>query len=130
MTSVPPPFEHPGPPPARPELPEGVERAPLPEPERGRPIPLWTPLAGLLIAFVCATIAYVVIAGVVEAGGVHVDPEDPPDGVEIGATAVQDVALIAAAYWLVRLYAGRIRADWFGFRRAPFWTSVGWMVVS
>jgi uncharacterized protein len=129
MTSVPPPFEHPGPPPQRPELPEGVHR-PEPAPPPAPPVPLWTPLVGLLIAFVCATLSFVLISAAVEAGGVQVDPEDPPDGVEIAATAVQDVALIAGAYWLVRLYAGRIRGEWFGFRRSPLLSSIGWMIVA
>ena len=57
--SVPPPsFQHPGSPPPRPELPEGVER---PEPSHaadGFPRwPLWAPFAGMLLTLVAALVA-------------------------------------------------------------------------
>ena len=62
--SVPPPsFQHPGSPPPRPELPEGVER---PEPAHagdGFPRwPLWAPFAGMLLTLVAAFVAVGVIA--------------------------------------------------------------------
>ena len=68
------------------------------------PVPAWAPLAAMIAAFVVATIAYLVIAAVVEAGGGNVTAGGPP-GLVISATLVQDAALIVAAV-LLRLDVG------------------------
>ena len=57
--------------------------------------PAWAPLAALVSAFIVATIAYLLIAAGVEAGGGTVTTGGPP-GLVISATLVQDLALIAA----------------------------------
>ena len=54
MTSVPPPFQHPGPPPPRPEVPEGVHVPDPAGPDAPPPlgVPVWAPFAALLGTFV------------------------------------------------------------------------------
>ena len=59
-------------------------------------MPAWAPLAAMISAFVLATIAYLLIAAGIEAGGGNVTTGGPP-GLVISATLVQDVALVAAA---------------------------------
>ena len=80
-----------------------------PRSRRGRRWPRWSS------AFVVATIAYLLIAAGVEAGGGNVTTGGPP-GLVISATLVQDVALIAAAravrvgIWARGAHAGDVRA--------------------
>jgi uncharacterized protein len=134
MTSSPPPsFEHPGPPPARPELPEGVWR-PEPPPPAGRKeawlrdvaplrsVPLWTPLAVMIAAFLGAGIVYALIAAFAGTDGSGID--DLP-GALIGATFFQDAALVAGAVLALRL-AGAAGLDALGLRTTPFGAALGW----
>ena len=62
--SVPPPsFQHPGSPPPRPELPEGVHRPePSPSGDALPRWPLWAPFAGMLMTLLAAVVAVGVIA--------------------------------------------------------------------
>ena len=85
-----------------------AQRPPEPPPGSLAPVPAWAPLAALVSAFVVATLAYLLIAAGVEAGGGNVTAGGPP-GLVISATLVQDVALIAAAV-AVRGHVGA-RAD-------------------
>jgi CAAX protease family protein len=123
MTSVPPPpYQHPGAPPARPELPEGVERPP--EPPAGdlaSRVPLWVPFAAMILAFLGGTIAFAVLA--VVTGTASVD--SPPEGVTLGATFAQDGLLVAGALLAVRAYEGGVRPAWLGLRRTPLWPALG-----
>jgi uncharacterized protein len=127
MTSVPPPsYQHPGAPPARPELPEGVERPPLPELDPRRrelatSVPVWVPFVAMLAAFLGGTIAFAILA--VGSGTSSLD--SPPQGVTLGATVVQDGLLVAAALLAVRAYEGGIRPAWLGLKRTPLWPAVG-----
>ena len=139
MTSVPPP-----PPPSgslhtHPEVPAGVVPA---EPPPGPPgddgkgpgrglgaVPAWAPLAAMIAAFVVATLAYLVIAAVVEAGGGNVTTGGPP-GLVISATLVQDAALIIAAVWFASLWAGGLTPASFGLRRVALGPAAGWTVVA
>ena len=102
---------------SHPEVPDGIT------PRSGRrsrppgslaPVPAWAPLAALVSAFVVATLAYLLIAAGVEAGGGNVTTGGPP-GLVISATLVQDLALIAAAVAVrgdvgARPHAGVVRA--------------------
>jgi len=129
MTSVPPPsYQHPGAPPARPELPEGIEREPERHERRLDPptrVPVWAPIAAMLAAFLGGTVAFAVLA--VGSGASSV--ENPPEGVTLGATLVQDVLLVVFALLAVRVYDGEVRPDWLGLRKTPFWPAVGACVV-
>ena len=125
MTSVPPPsYQHPGAPPTRPELPEGVERAPERHERRLDPptrVPVWVPIAAMLASFLGGTVAFAVLA--VASGTESVD--NTPEGVTLGATLVQDVLLVVFALLAVKAYEGQVRPDWLGLRRVPFWPAVG-----
>jgi membrane protease YdiL (CAAX protease family) len=125
MTSVPPPsYQHPGAPPARPELPEGIEREPERYERRLDPptrVAVWVPIAAMVAAFLGGTIAFAVLA--VGSGASSVD--NPPEGVTLGATLVQDVLLVVFALLAVKVYDGGVHPDWFGLRRTPFWPAVG-----
>jgi hypothetical protein len=129
MTSVPPPsYQHPGAPPARPELPEGIEREPERYERRLDPptsVPVWAPIAAMLAAFLGGTVAFAVLA--VGSGASSV--ENPPEGVTLGATLVQDVLLVVFALLAVRVYDGEVRPDWLGLRQTPFCPAVGACVV-
>ena len=52
-------------------------------------VPAWAPLAAMIAAFVVATLAYVLLAAGIEAGGGSVTTGGPP-GLVISATLVQD----------------------------------------
>src|SRR5262245_52869225 len=119
MTSVPPPsYQHPGAPPARPELPEGVERPPAPQAggrggDLSSRVPLWAPFTAMILAFLGDTVAFTVLA--VATGTASVD--SPPEGVTLGATLVQDGLLVAGALLSVRAYESGVLPGWFGLRR-------------
>jgi hypothetical protein len=126
MTSVPPSsYQHPGAPPARPELPEGVDRPPPPAPSRGgdlsSSVPLWAPFAAMILAFLGGTVAFAVLA--VITGTASVD--SPPEGVTLGATLAQDGLLVAGALLSVRAYERGVVPAWFGLRRTPLWPALG-----
>jgi uncharacterized protein len=142
MTSVPPPpYRHPGSPPPRPELPEGVE--PAPGPWAG-PAPVvvagdraglpafapWAPFAALLVAYSLAILAAFVIAAAAAAGGADIDADDLPTGVVLGATLVQDALLIGFAIFFARIGGMRVSAASFGLRRIGLWRGIGWAMVA
>jgi membrane protease YdiL (CAAX protease family) len=121
MASIPPPVAYAGsaPPPDPPELPEG---APRPGPRW----PAWTAPIALIAGFGAAIFAYVLIGIVASAAGA--DPDHPPSGVEIAATVVQDLALVASAIVFARLTA-RPRPAQFGLRSSPIGRAVAWVLV-
>jgi membrane protease YdiL (CAAX protease family) len=129
MTSVPPPsYQHPGAPPVRPELPEGIEREPERHERRLDPptrVPVWVPIAAMLAAFLGGTIAFAILA----VGSGTSSVENPPEGVTLGATLVQDVLLVVFALLAVKVYDSQVGPDWFGLRRTPLWPAVGACLV-
>jgi membrane protease YdiL (CAAX protease family) len=129
MTSVPPPsYQHPGAPPLRPELPEGVDRPPVRPGRRLDPhtrVPVWIPIATMIVAFLGGTLAFAVLA--IASG--TTSATNPPEGVTLGATFVQDGLLVGGALWAVRVYERRVSPEWFGLRRTPFWPAIGACVV-
>lgn len=153
--SVPPPREahpHPGPPPERPERPEGAAGpgpapasgwtpspaapsgaaglAAPPAPAGGERLPawpLWIAPAALLCAFGAAIVVGVILAIVIAAGGGKLD--DSPPGLVIGATFFQDAALIASAILFARMQGRGVRAADFGLRRFRVPPALGWIVL-
>lgn len=143
MSTAPPTsFPHPGSPPRRPELPEGIIR-----PESSGPPgragggpggldrselpawPAWAPFVAMLLTLVVALLGAAVIGVLVGLGRGDFDAGDPPPGVTIGGTIVQDLALIVAAIVLARLTAGRPTPAQFGLRLPPVGRAV-WMTFA
>jgi membrane protease YdiL (CAAX protease family) len=136
MTSAPPPYEHPGSPPPRPELPEGVWRPDPPAAPAATgdgPLPgwpLWAPFAGMLGTLILAVVGVGLIAIVAEAFGTSVSSGDSPPGVVIGGTYLQDLALIASAFVLARLLDPPARAAQFGLRPTAVGPAIGWTLLA
>ena len=135
MTSVPPPSQPSSSLHTHPELPPGVVPAPRPpDADGGNPasvlaaVPAWAPLAAMIAAFVVATLAYVLLAAGIEAGGGSVTTGGPP-GLVISATLVQDIALIAAAVFFAQLWARGLTPASFGFTRVAIGPAAGWTVL-
>jgi len=128
VSSPPHSYTHPGAPPPHPELPDGVEPAPVPATERRGlgAVPAWSPFLAMLATFVVASVASIVLVGIVEAAGTEVDPEDLPPGVLITGSVVQDVALVLFAVGFARIWAGRLRPSDFGIRTTPLGPAVAW----
>lgn len=132
MTSVPPTYQHPGSPPSRPELPDGVA---LPaEPERGLPrlgVPLWSPLVVVLAAFVTVLIAQVLVAIVAELAGGDVEEVSTSDPATIGLTVVLDISLVAFTLAVVTWLADRRPTPaHFGLRLTPWRPALGWTLAA
>jgi membrane protease YdiL (CAAX protease family) len=127
MSSVPPPSLH-----THPEVPDGVVPAPRPElsPEDSlAPVPWWAPLAAMLVAFIVATIAYLVLAAAVEGAGGNVTAAGPP-GLVISATLIQDAALIAAAWMFAGIWSRGLTPAAFGLRPTALRSAVGWTILT
>lgn len=120
MTSLPPAYVHPGPPPEPPEYPEG-----LPPLRTGAATwKWWTAFVALALAF-AVPIVFGIIAGVAVAasGG---DLEELPAGVLIGLTFVQDIGFILAPILVATWFATRPRLEDFGLGRpGRVWVAVG-----
>ena len=136
MTSVPPPpFEHPGPPPLRPELPEGAP--PPPEPaaaaEPGLPrlgVPWWAPFVALVAALAGVLVADLVLGIGLAIAGEDIDPRNPPPGVTITLTAVLFALLVSVAWGAVKLASGRPRPAVFGLRLTTPLPALGWTLLA
>ncbi len=117
---------------SHPEVPDGItprERPPEPAAGSLAPVPAWAPLAALVSAFVVATLAYLLIAAGVEAGGGNVTSGGPP-GLVISATLVQDIALIAAALLFASVWARGLTAASFGLRPVKLGPAFGWTLLT
>lgn len=79
--------------------------------------PAWSPFAALLLTLAIALAGVAVISVVASAAGVAVSAGDPPPGITIGGTVVQDLGLIVAAVVLAWSTAGRPTPGQFGLRR-------------
>jgi CAAX protease family protein len=130
MSSTPPSSS--GPPgwlPPRPELPDAPPPPEAQEPARfgwEYRVPLWSPFAVALAAFVLASIAYAVIAG---AAGLSAAEADESPGPVLGATFVQDALLIGGAVLAIGLGVRHGAAAALGLRSTRFWPAVGWAAV-
>ena len=128
MSSIPPPSaDESGSLPSRPELPDGVWRPEPPPRPQDRPwelrVPLWSPLAVALAAFVLASIAYAAIAAI---AGLSASEASNSPGPVLGATFVQDGLLIAGAALVVgRAVSSGAAARWAYAPRASGRPSAG-----
>ena len=142
MSSVPPPpYEHPGSPPPRPELPEGVEPSgPLPAYARADGAPRkgphwvprwapWAPFAAMAVTVGVALVGVTLIAVAAELAGADVSTGDPPPGVTIGGTLVQDLGLVLSALLFARMVE-RPRLVHFGLTRTAPGRAVGWIALA
>jgi membrane protease YdiL (CAAX protease family) len=133
MTGVPPSFQHPGPPPVRPELPAG---APVPEaPREGElpsvGVPAWAPFAAVLGAFVGVLIAGIVVGLAVGFGGGGTADLEDSDGLTIALTLVQDALLIGASLLTVWWLAGRLAPATFALRApSSLGPALGWTLAA
>jgi uncharacterized protein len=125
MSSLPPPSLH-----THPEVPDGITPAPRPEPPGSlAPVPWWAPLAAMFVAFIVATIAYLVLAAGVEAAGRNVTAGGPP-GLVIAATLIQDAALIAAAWLFASIWSNGLTPASFGLRPTALRSAAGWTLLT
>jgi membrane protease YdiL (CAAX protease family) len=123
MSSVP----APAPPPSlheAPELPEGIERPSRPDRPGWRP---WTAWVALVAGFGAALVGAAIVGIVGAAAGASFS--DPTPAVNIGATIVQDLCLVAAAILFAGM-AGRPLPAQFGLRPTPPLKALGWMVAA
>jgi membrane protease YdiL (CAAX protease family) len=130
MTSVPPSYQHPGSPPSRPELPEGVT---APEPPRDLPplgVPLWSPFLVVLAAFVAVLVVQILAATVVEVSGGDIEEVLDSDAGIIGGTVVLDVSLVAFTVAVAAWLGSRPSPAAFGLR-VPAWApALGWTLLA
>ena len=132
MTGVPSEFTHPGPPPSRPELPEGVERPPEP-PADALPrvgVPVWAPFLAILGAFMGVLAAGFVVGLVLGISGSDTEDLTDSDTLTIVLTLVQDACLIAASVLVVRWLAGRLSPATFGLRGTAWKPALGWTALA
>jgi membrane protease YdiL (CAAX protease family) len=137
--TIPPPFEAPRPLPDRPELPAGIDRPPPPtrgHVAEGSPSrddlprwPVWAPFAAMLATLMVAILWGTVITALAVLAGAHVSAGNPPPGVQIGGTVVQDLALIVTAVAFARWMGGRVSAWQFGLRRVRVGSALGWLLL-
>ena len=119
----------PSPDPATPETAAETEGAPPPAlPPAGRDgWPPWLSIAAFAAGY-GATIVFGIIV-ITLSGAFGASTSDPPPGVNIGLTVLQNAALIGAAYFFAAL-SGRPAASDFGLRRVPRpWYSVRMLIV-
>jgi uncharacterized protein len=125
------PFSHPGPPPARPELPEGVTPPEPPEGMAGLPrlgVPVWAPFVALLATFAgVLVLATIVGIGIAIAGG---DAETDSDALVLSLTAAQAALLVAVAWFTVRLLSRPPVPASFGLRGTPALPALGWSALA
>jgi membrane protease YdiL (CAAX protease family) len=126
-------FEHPGPPPSRPEVPDGAH-VPEPAGERaadGLPrlgVPVWAPFAALLATFVGVLLLSIVAGIFIAIGGGEVD--DDATGLTLVLTAAQAVILVGAAWYTVQRLSRRPTPASFGLRRTRFLPAFGWTLAA
>jgi membrane protease YdiL (CAAX protease family) len=84
-------------------------------------------VAALLIGFVVAVFASILLAALLHFVGVEFDSDSP--GLTFALTVVQDVCLVGAVLY-VAAQTVRPRAAQFGLRSSRLWPSVGWAALA
>jgi uncharacterized protein len=108
----------PAPPPDPPELPEGADPRPR--------WPWWYGVVAFVAALVGTFLVGAVVIGIASAAGV--DVEDPPPGLNLALTAIQDALLVAAALVFASMTL-KPRPWHFGLRRTRPWPALGWATL-
>ncbi|HEV2812481.1 MAG TPA: type II CAAX endopeptidase family protein [Solirubrobacteraceae bacterium] len=114
--------------PERPESPVAPEPGP-PSPTGPDAWPAWSGPVALVAGLIGAFVGGLVVVIAAQGFGADVSSDDTPPGVLLGATAVQDIALVAAAIVFARM-TGPVWAEHFGFRPTRFWRAVGAVVAT
>jgi uncharacterized protein len=116
------------PPPAHPELPEGLEPRPpregVPDPA-GRGAPVWLPFAVLIAVFVISQLFAAALFAIVHGADPGISASDPPDGFTIAATLVLELIFVSGAVVALSASQGRVRPADFGLRRVDPRMAVG-----
>jgi membrane protease YdiL (CAAX protease family) len=97
------------------------------ESEARPPWPAWSGIAALLIGFVIAVVASILLAALLHFAGVEFNSDSP--GLTFGLTVVQDACLVGAVLY-VAAQTARPRATQFGLRASRLWPSVGWAALA
>jgi membrane protease YdiL (CAAX protease family) len=123
-------YQHPGSPPPRPELPEGIEVPPQPElPRLG--IPAWSPLVVVVVMFASVLIATTATQIFAEVVGWDSERAVTSDEATIFLTLVLDASMVAGTLLVVGWLAGRRpRAADFGLRLVPWRRALGWTLAA
>ncbi len=105
----------------------GDEESSGPPPDDDRPHwPLWIAPAGIVLGFTLATFGTIVVDAIAHARGAGLS--NPGPAASIISDIVFDLCFVAAGFWLTR-WQGRVRAADFGYRRIPWSTGVGAVVL-
>jgi membrane protease YdiL (CAAX protease family) len=116
--------------PPRPELPDGMtwpESTPPPGPPEPREapkaagVPLWVPFAVMAAVFVVVGSFYAAVVGIAHSLDPSFKTSNPPEGLTIGITMVQDAVLVLAAVLALKLVFGYVRPSELGLRRVLDW---------
>ena len=123
MSNVPPQFQPDLPAPAPEQAAAPAEPAPLVAHEQsGRDRwPAWLSVAGFAAGYGSTIVLGLFV--ILIAGAFGASTKDPPPGINIGLTVVQNLALVGAAYFFAML-GGRPAAADFGLRPTALWRSV------
>ena len=109
---------------APPPLPERPEGAGPPARSGADAWPAWSAPVALVSGLIGAFVGGLLVVIIAEIAGANATGDDTPPGVLLGATAMQDIALVAAAIVFARM-TGPVLAEQFGFRATRFWRAVG-----
>jgi membrane protease YdiL (CAAX protease family) len=128
MTSTPFHYQHPGSPPARPELPDGV---PLPDelPASKLPplgVPIWAPLLAVLFVVIGSVLVSALVGAVLGIAGTDVDRSEDNQALTVGLTLALDAILVAAPIVIVTWLAKRPDPAAFGLRIPDRRQAIGW----
>jgi membrane protease YdiL (CAAX protease family) len=83
----------------------------------------------MLLTLVIAVAGATVISVVAELAGHHVSTSNPPTGIQIGGTVIQDGGLILSALIFARITDGSASAWQFGLRRVRLGRAIGWLAL-
>jgi membrane protease YdiL (CAAX protease family) len=123
-------YQHPGSPPPRPELPDGVE--PPPEPDLPRlGVPAWSPLVVVFVMFACVLVATTATQIFAEVVGWNTERALTSDEATIFLTVVLDGSMVFGTLLVVGWLAGRRPQPLdFGLRTVPWKSALGWTAAA